>query len=171
MTAIRGIGHIALSTADLARFQRFYEDILGLRMTVVMRLPVEPFHRHAIFHIDQGLALHVFEVPGYDPAAQGIGTDIGERGRIDHFAFVVDDRATLEAVAARLRAAGASDGQVQALGPVLSIHVTDPDGLQLEVTCLDPDYDPDRDPTEEVEEQLVPKWWQLLAARSAVATA
>lgn len=163
MTTIATIGHIALTTPDLDRFRRFYEGVLGLPMTVVMRIPVPPGHRHAAFQVATGTVLHVFEVPGYDPADQGIGSGFGERGRIDHFGFLVDGPEALEAIAARLRACGASDGEVRPLGPFLSVMLTDPDGLQLEVNCVAPGYHPDADPTEEIEEQLVPEWWTLLA--------
>ena len=55
------------------------------------------------------------------------------------------------------RQAGASDGEVRPLGPVLSVHATDPDGLQFEVTCTNLSFDPDAD-TEEIEEIGVPDW-------------
>jgi len=154
---VTGLGHIAVNSADLARFRRFYEGILGIPLGVVMRMPVAPHLRHAFFHVSPGLVLHVFEVPGYDPGAQGIGTDIGERGRIDHFAFVVPDEAALVEIAAKLQAAGASDGVVRDFGVVRSVHATDPDGLQFEVTCTNLSFDPDAD-TEEIEEIGVPDW-------------
>lgn len=160
---ITGIGHVAVNTADLARFRRFYEQILGIPLGVVMRMPVAPHLRHAFFPVAPGVILHVFEVPGYDPRAQGIGVDIGERGRVDHFAFLVDDEAALETVASRLRAAGASDGAVRDFGPVLSVHGTDPDGLQFEVTCTNLSYDPDAD-TEEVEEIGLTDWFSMVSA-------
>src|SRR5690349_12463116 len=109
-TGVTGLGHLAVNTSDLARFRRFYEGILGIPLGVVMRMPHPPHLRHALFHVAPGTALHVFEVTGYDPEAQGIGVDIGERGRIDHFAFLVPDEPTLVDLATRLHAAGASDG-------------------------------------------------------------
>lgn len=162
-TAVTGIGHIAVNTADLGRFRRFYEGVLGLPLGVVMRMEHPPNLRHAMFHVAAGLVLHAFEVPGYDPQVQGIGADIGERGRIDHFAFLVPDEATLRQVAGRLRAAGASDGEVRALGPLLSAHATDPDGLQFEVTCVNLAFDVDSS-LEEVEEIGLPDWLSQLAA-------
>jgi catechol 2,3-dioxygenase-like lactoylglutathione lyase family enzyme len=160
---ITGIGHVAVNTADLARFRRFYEQILGIPLGVTMRMPVAPHLRHAFFHVAPGVILHAFEVPGYDPRAQGIGTDIGERGRVDHFAFLVPDEQALEAVASRLRAAGASDGAIRDFGALLSVHATDPDGLQFEVTCANVSYDP-RAESEEVEEIGVPDWVSMVSA-------
>lgn len=161
-TRVIGIGHIAVNTADLERFRRFYEGVLGVPLGVVMRMGHPPYLRHAMFHVAAGLVIHVFEVPGYDPQAQGIGVDIGERGRIDHFAFVVPDEAVLRGVVDRLRAAGASDGDVREMGPLLSAHATDPDGLQFEVTCVNPAFDADSS-REEVEEIGLPDWLSRLA--------
>ena len=157
-TAMTAIGHIALNTADLDRFRRFYEGILGIPLGVVMRMGFPPYLRHATFHVSPGLVLHVFEVPGYDPEAQGYGTGNGERGRIDHFAFLVPDAAALAEVADRLRAAGASDGHVQCLGPILSVYATDPDGLPFEVTCGNLAFPAEGSDEEVVEEVVLPDW-------------
>lgn len=157
MMTINGVSHIAVNTADLNRFRRFYEGVLGIPLGVTMRLNHPPYLRHATFHVNDGVVIHVFEVPGYDPQAQGIGINIGERGRIDHFGFMVPDEAALRQVADQLRAAGASDGTITPLGPVLSLHVTDPDGLQLEINCPNLDFDAE-DPGELVEEVGLTDW-------------
>lgn len=156
-TTISGLSHVAVNTADLQRFRRFYEGLLGIPMGVTMRMDHPPYLRHATFHLDGPLVLHVFEVPGYDPRGDGIGTEIGRRGRIDHFGFQVADEAALRQVADRLRAAGATDGEVRPLGPVLSVHVTDPDGLELEVNCPNLDFAVD-EAGETVEEVGTPDW-------------
>jgi len=132
---ITALSHLALNTADLDRFRRFYEGILDIPVSVVRRMDHPPYLRHALFHVPGGLVLHVREVPGYDPSLQGIGRSFGERGRIDHFGFQVDDETALRKVAGRLRAAGASDGEIGARGPLLSALVHDPDGLELEINC------------------------------------
>lgn len=133
---------------------------------MTMRMDHPPYLRHATFHVSDAAVLHVFEVPGYDPQAQGIGTDIGERGRIDHFALMVRDETALRKLADQLRAAGATDGRVERLAWLLSVHVTDPDGLQLEINCPNPDYDVEAD--ESVEEVGRTDW--LTRLRTAVAT-
>ena len=138
LTAISGVGHIALNTPDLDRFRRFYEDLLGLRLVIQLRMDHPPHLRHAALLAGERTVLHVFEVPGYDPEADGIGTEIGQRGRIDHFGLQVRDRAALEEIAARLAAAGASDGVIRPLGPSQQVFFRDPDGLACEVSCFDP---------------------------------
>lgn len=161
VTAVTCVSHIAVVTPDLDRFRRFYEGVVGLTHGVTMRMGGPPHFRHAMLLVQPGLGIHVIEEPGYDPQAQGIGVDIGQRGRIDHFAFGVPDEAALEQVATRLRAAGASDGVVRSLGPVWSVHATDPDGLQFEVTCTNLSFDAG-DSTEIVEEVGVPDWMERL---------
>jgi catechol 2,3-dioxygenase-like lactoylglutathione lyase family enzyme len=164
-----GLSHLALNTADLDRFRRFYEGLLGLRVGVVLRMDHPPYLRHATFHIDDIVVLHVFEVPGYDPQARGIGTTLGERGRIDHFGFMVRDEVELRTVADRLRASGATDGQIRRLGPVLSVRVTDPDGLEVEINCPDLEFELVEGDGEEIEEIGVPDWLQRMRAAVLVA--
>lgn len=157
MTTITGFSHLALNTADLQRFRRFYEGLLGIPMGVTLRMDHPPYLRHATFHLDGPVVLHVFEVPGYDPTSDGLGTEFGQRGRIDHFGFQVADEAALGTIADRLKAAGATDGEIRPLGPVLSVRVTDPDGLELEVNC--PYLDFDLDAAAEIVEEVGASDW------------
>jgi hypothetical protein len=66
---------------------------------------------------------------------------MGHRGRIDHFALLVDDAALFE-VRDRLVAAGASKGDVTELGPYRSVLFRDPDGLEGSIVCPNPAFDP-----------------------------
>lgn len=135
-----GISHIAMVTADLDGFRGFYEDIIGLDTLLV--LGPEPGHgRHAILSAGSTV-LHVFEVDGYDPATQGIGTQMFGRGRLDHLGFAVNDEAALREVGDRLVAVDASDGGIRPLGPVLSVRYRDPDGFEGEINCFNPQFDP-----------------------------
>lgn len=152
----RGFSHVATITADLDRFRTFYEGVLGLRCVAVMRMNHPPHLRHAAFATGDTGALHVFEDPGYDPVAAGIPDEIGKRGRVDHFGLLVADEAELGVVAQRLVAAGASDGSARALGPVLSVHFTDPDGLEGEINCPNPDFVEAGDPMDSFIELAAP---------------
>ena len=135
-----GIGHVAVLTVDLDRFRRFYEDVVGLRTFMVSAPPGAPFHRLGALAVAEHSVVLAFEVPGHDPT--GIGTQVEERGRIDHVAFRVADPDALGEVARRLVDAGASSGAVDRHGPILSAHFVDPDGRAGNVSCWDPAYDP-----------------------------
>ena len=79
--------------------------------------------------------MNIFEVPPEDII--GERRRLGHRGVVDHFAFAVDSRTTLEAVKQRLADAGAQEiGEIQQLGSELSLFFRDADGLELEVCCL-----------------------------------
>jgi catechol 2,3-dioxygenase-like lactoylglutathione lyase family enzyme len=87
-----------------------------------------------IVDVGGGAALNVFEVPAGDIV--GERRRLGHRGAVDHFAFAVDSRATLEKVKERLARAGAQEvGEIQQLGAGLSLFFRDADGLELEVCC------------------------------------
>jgi catechol 2,3-dioxygenase-like lactoylglutathione lyase family enzyme len=161
------IGHVAVITADLDRFRAFYEDVIGLRTAVVLRMTGPPGLRHAVLPVTDTSIVHVFEQPGYDPVADGIGTGLGRRGRIDHIAFHMASYADLEGVRDRLVAVGASDGTVTPHGPVLSVHFRDPDGLEGEVTTVNATWDPDRETHHELLEEPDPTLFARLVAASA----
>ena len=162
MTAV---GSIAVITSDLDRFRIFYEGLLGLPHVISLRMGHPPFLVHAVFAIGQNTVLHAFEVPGYDPVADGIGTETGQRGRLDHFALLVDDEPALLDLRDRLVAAGASDGAVTPLGPYLSVPFRDPDGLEGEVTCPNLRFDPAEADDEVVECSTAPHWTSEFLAR------
>lgn len=139
------VSHVAVITSDLDRFGAFYTEVIGLRMGVVLRQTHEPYLRHAVLQVgDTATIIHVFEQPGYNPVGDGMGTELGRRGRIDHFGFMVSDRGQLEEVACRLVAADASDGEVRPMGPVLSVHYRDPDGLEGEINAANVDFVPEQ---------------------------
>jgi catechol 2,3-dioxygenase-like lactoylglutathione lyase family enzyme len=162
-----GVSHVAAMTADLGRYRAFYEDVIGLRTLAVLRMTEPPLLRHAFLAVDDSTVMHVFEQPGYDPVAAGIGTDIGRRGRLDHVGFFVADVEALTAVRDRLVAAGASDGVVTPLGPVLSVHFRDPDGFEGEINAVNLDFDPARVDHSVIEEQPDPDWFDRLVAACA----
>jgi catechol-2,3-dioxygenase len=57
----------------------------------------------------------------------------GAGGEVDHLAFAVADRDTLAAWAEQLSAAGVPHGGLVESGEGMSIHLVDPDGLNVEL--------------------------------------
>jgi catechol 2,3-dioxygenase-like lactoylglutathione lyase family enzyme len=136
------VSQIRKFTGDLDRCAAFYTELIGLRLTVMLRQPFPPHHRHALFQVgDSPAVVHVMERPG-PSEANGGETSQPRRGRLDSLGFLVADRSDLDAVAARLAAAGASDGRVREAGPFLTLRFRDPDGLEGEVNAPNRGFDP-----------------------------
>jgi len=133
MPIATGFNHVATLTSDMHRTVGFYEAVFDAKVT----FEVEPREDHPwlkIVDIGGGAALNIFEVPEEDII--GERRRIGGRGAIDHFAFAVDSRPTLQRVKVRLVAAGAQEvGEIQQLGSELSLFFRDADGMELEVCC------------------------------------
>jgi catechol 2,3-dioxygenase-like lactoylglutathione lyase family enzyme len=149
-----GVSHVAVVTADLDGFRAFYEDTIGLETTIVFG--AGPGHARQAVMVAGDVMLHVFEVPGFDPAAQGFTPTMFERGRLDHLGFTVADEAALAALRDRLLAVGATSGAIRRLGPMLSVRFRDPEGCEGEVNCFDPAFDP---ATVRDEDEIVDPTW------------
>jgi len=118
------ISELVLEVSDLEAARRFYRDVLGLEETLY----------------GEGREGRVWYLVG-DSARLGLWTPQtglagGRGGAHVHFAFHVPDD-ELDALAERLRAAGAEiEGPVQ-LGPGRAIYVADPDGNVVEFWSQD----------------------------------
>ena len=133
MTVTTGLNHVATLTTNMDLTVQFYEAAFGATVTFEMAKAGD-HPRMTVLDIGGGAALNVFEV-GPDEII-GERRRQGGRGAIDHFAFAVDSRDTLDATRDRLVAAGAQEvGEIQQLGPELSLFFRDPDGMELEVCC------------------------------------
>ncbi|MGH9024591.1 MAG: VOC family protein [Acidimicrobiia bacterium] len=121
---------MATLTTDLERHADFYRRVFDAEVT--FRMDASPDHpRMFILDLGGGAALNVFEVS--EEEIIGERRKQGGRGAIDHFAFAVESRATLEEVARRLEDHGADIGEIQRLGPEWSLFFRDVDGMELEV--------------------------------------
>jgi catechol 2,3-dioxygenase-like lactoylglutathione lyase family enzyme len=136
MPVTSGFNHVAILTTSMDNTVRFYEEALGAVVVhEIVRRDDHPWMK--IVDIGGGGALNVFEVPADEII--GERRRQGGRGAVDHFAFAVDSRATLEEVKERLAAAGAQEvGEIQRLGNELSLFFRDIDGMELEVCCTAP---------------------------------
>jgi catechol 2,3-dioxygenase-like lactoylglutathione lyase family enzyme len=128
-----GFNHIATLTNDMNRTVRFYETAFDAKVVAEIT-PRDDHPWMKVVDIGGGAVLNVFEVPAGDII--GERRRQGHRGAVDHFAFSVDSRSTLEKLKARLAEAGAQEvGEIQRLGSLLSLFFRDADGLELEVCC------------------------------------
>lgn len=126
-----GFNHVATLTTDMDLTVGFYQAVFDAEVSFTMeKTDDHPYMK--IVELGGGGALNVFEV---EPEAMiGNRRQQGGRGAIDHYAINVDDRATLELVAERMREAGAQEvGEIQQLGTIWSLFFRDPDGMELEV--------------------------------------
>lgn len=126
-----GFNHVATLTSDMDQTVRFYEQAFGGVVTFTMEAR-EDHPKMSVIDVGAGGALNVFEVAAEDLI--GERRTQGKRGAVDHFALAVEDRATLETMADRLRDAGAQEvGEIQQLGDHWSLFFRDPGGMELEV--------------------------------------
>jgi hypothetical protein len=107
--------------------------------------------------------LHVFEVANDQTTTQPAAAAMFERGRLDHLGFTVTDLVALRAIRDRLLAADASSGDIRSLGPMLSLRFVDPDGLEGEVNCYNPEFDPS---TLRDEDEVIDPDWLVLTKRA-----
>jgi len=131
MALTAGPHHLATLSADLDRLIDFYRRVFDAEVLDDMR---EQGVRHAFLDLGGGFILHPFQVEGIDVPQGEI--PIFERGRIDHLALRAETPEIFWDLRERIYEAGASDGQVTDLGPLLSAGFVDPDGLWGEV-CWD----------------------------------
>jgi catechol 2,3-dioxygenase-like lactoylglutathione lyase family enzyme len=135
---VESLHHVAIRVQDPVRSRRFYEDVLGLGF---MELPVSgDFVKdwrgapsEGVLHATQVGATFVILEP---PLAGTTDDDRFSELRIgvDHLAFGVPDRATLEELVERLEGAGVETAGVE-LDPVLGkeyVAFRDPDNVQWE---------------------------------------
>ena len=121
LPAATRVGIVRLQVSDLARAVRFYQDVLGLRVSgdagSSATLGV---------HDDDSPLIELHERPGAQPVPQ--------HGRLGlyHFAILLPDRAALGRFAAHLATLGIHPGAADHLVSE-ALYLNDPDGLGIEV--------------------------------------
>ena len=133
MPITTGFNHVATLTTDMHRTVAFYETVFEAQVVFEMeRTDACPWLTSV--DVGGGAAISGFGVPAGEIV--GERRRPGGRGGVDDFAFAVDTRAALDIVRERMIAAGAQEvGEIQQLGPELSLFFRDPDGMELEVCC------------------------------------
>lgn len=130
-----GFNHVAILTANTARFVRFYQEVFGAEVTGSMDMDGQGVL--TFVRIGSEAEINLFEVYGNDEAARQ--TPMFGRGRIDHLGLQAASLAAFDEIRRRLIERGAADEFVTDFGPVLSVFFRDPDGLEGEVCVANPD--------------------------------
>lgn len=113
------LGHVTVRSADLERTERFYCDLLGMR---IGPRPAIPLPGRWLYVGDQAV-VHVL------PRSAQVSKDVA--GAIDHFALQAQD---LPAFERRLQGAGQPfETRRLADTDTWQIFVTDPDGARVEL--------------------------------------
>ena len=139
--AHRGISHIGLSTLDLDKTRKFYEDVLGFKPVVADTIKVKEggYLRHLFFDIGRDQLIAFLEPQGVPdvPAKYdaGINRGLGVPAGFYHFAFVAGSPSALAEKRDELRAKGVKTTDIVDHGCAQSIYFKDPNGLSLEYCC------------------------------------
>ena len=135
MTAIRGLGEIALRTERLSEMVAFYGEVLGLE-----RVDDPPFEDSAFFRAGDGVAGHTQVLVLFDRSGSaGYVPPDAERTTVDHLAFGVDP-ADFDREVDRLEELGYDlDYAYHDWVEWRSLYLDDPDGNSVELVCFDPD--------------------------------
>ena len=128
---VKGLGEIALRVRDLDGMQRFYEQVVGLRL-------MRRFENAAFFRIADGYAGHTQILALFDRSgAAGNQAPDAKRSTVDHIAFAIgpedyeSERRRLERLGLHIRTAE------HAWVHWRSLYVTDPEGNDVEFVCFD----------------------------------
>lgn len=140
---LTGVHHTAFRCRDAEETRAFYEDVLGLPLKAALVFEQEPGtgrpcpYMHLFFGLGDGNHVAFFDVP--ENAHEG-------RFRMKwgmelHFALEVATAEEMMAFKQRLDDAG-----IACFGPidhhfVHSIYFYDPNGINVEITCRDPNHD------------------------------
>ena len=123
---IRELGHVVLQVVDLDRSLKFYRDTLGLP---VVSMGSPRGRRMAFFSL--GEKHHYLALLELGP---GAGANDHGRAGVFHVAFKVgDDVKDLREAKARIDAAGVPVVRTTEHVTTLSLYVSDPDGITVEL--------------------------------------
>src|SRR5688572_15118832 len=124
MTLVSGINHVAIVTADLARFIEFYTAVFELEVVFEQATPA---FSHAILRAGASAWLHPTAITGNVHGAAL--PDMFTRGHLDHIALLAPSPEAFARIRERLVARGASAGVVEDLGAMHALWFSDPDGM------------------------------------------
>ena len=122
MVKPKRLGHLVLRVRDLQRSERFYADVLGLRVTaknpgrmVFMSAAGESSHELALMSVGP-------DAPGPEPGRVGLY----------HFAWEMESFEDLKKMHGELKDKGVSIAGISDHGISLGVYFFDPDGNEIE---------------------------------------
>ena len=125
-----GFGHIDFTITDPERSRRWWEEVMGFRLTATFERPGF-----------KGWSMWRRDVPPVGLIAHDDRTsDVFDERRVglDHFAFRVRDRAALERWVEHLDAVGVAHSGIKEENGGPLVVFRDPDNIQIEVWAFDP---------------------------------
>lgn len=135
---IQGLHHIAYKCGDVEATRRFYEDVLGMPLTLTVtntRVPTtggEPVtYFHFFFELGDGSSIAFFDLADDEPPLPSPNTPPW----VNHLALRLDSLEDLRAWRERLVAAGVDVTEELDHDFVHSIYFFDPNGVRLELTA------------------------------------
>ncbi len=134
---IQRLHHFAWRCKDAEQTRAFYEDLLGLPLTHIIRADNVPStgehcpYVHLFFGLEDGSSIAFFDLGDDQLALPSPNTPAW----VNHLALRVGSLASLERAKAKLEAAGVEVLGITDHGFVRSIYFFDPNGIRLELTA------------------------------------
>ncbi len=129
--AIKSLGEIAFRVDDLETMQKFYEEVIGLKL-------MKRFPQSAFFEVAQGYGGHTQVLALFDRStAQDYPGLSSEKSTVDHIAFAIS-LADFDSEKERLEDLGMQvDTSEHSWAHWRSLYVKDPEGNLIELVCYD----------------------------------
>jgi len=149
MIKVRGVHHIAFSTADMKGQIEFFSDVLGMPLVAIFPMHGVPGGIHCFLEGSEDCLMSFVQLPAnaeleieYGKTHAGNGALPSAPGTLQHLALVVDDEEELLAMRDRIRSRG-----INILGPIdhgmcSSMYFAGPEGLTLEIATSTGGVDP-----------------------------
>ena len=156
---IKGLHHSAYRCKDSEETRKFYEDFLGLPLVNAFEITETKSGRethvlHSFYKMGDGSCLAFFEVPG----EEGKNFEFRKQDDYDLHMAVEVERAVLEPMMAKAKAAGIEVRGIADHHFIDSIYLRDPNGYVIELTAKRPDHDAQMDPANNAARTHLDTW-------------
>ena len=164
---IKGLHHNAYRCRDSEETRKFYEDFLGLPLAGTLWLDTTKSGRktdtlHTFYRLDDGSYLAFFEAPD-------MPFTFKDQHDFDlHIALEVD-RAVLEPMMAKGKAAGIETRGISDHRFIDSIYFRDPNGYVIELTARRDNHDSEMDPASNGARARLDEWQRKKATDTLAA--